>query len=238
VRESQPPGPFDHDGSKKMDPSFKLIYALKQFLNPLHVRWFLSGGWAIDFHLNQITRQRGDLDISVPFSTRLVCIEFFLNQGWQIEAKLGNGFKTLQKLSDYQKEIRYFWSFPKKVDFISEYINENGNRRIAYNREVQDRLDYIEVFFDQIEGQHLIYRRDPQVRENISQAILERNGLRYLAPQWVLLFKSKNLSEKNIQDFDAAVASIDVNARAWLGQSLSRVYGDSHPWLNQLLARM
>lgn len=220
-----------------MNPSFNLIYDLSQFLTPLHVMWFLSGGWAIDYHLERITRERCDLDISVPVSDRRACIEFFLRHDWQVEGKLGDGFKTLHKLSDYQDEIHYFWSFPKDVDFIGEYIDDKDNRRIAYNRKVQEKLDFIEVFFDRIESQHLICRRNPRVKGHVDQAVLQRDGLRYLAPEWVLLFKSNRLSEKNLQDFDSAIGSLDMHTLMWLVQSLSLVYGDSHPWLEQLQAQ-
>ena len=131
--------------------SFKLINKLAEFLNPLDVEWFVSGGWAIDIHLGINTRDRGDLDISVPWSSRLAVIEFFLNKGWQIEGKYFDGFKTLSSLSDYEDVIRYFWSFPKGVDFIGEYMDEQGNRRISYDRQYQSDLDYIEVFFDTVD---------------------------------------------------------------------------------------
>ena len=80
-----------------MNSSFALINSLVNFLGPLSAEWFVSGGWAIDIHLNQVTRERCDLDISVPFSDRLKCIEFFLGEGWRIEGKLGGGFRTLRR---------------------------------------------------------------------------------------------------------------------------------------------
>jgi hypothetical protein len=219
-----------------MNSSFTLIQDLVQFLDPLDARWFVSGGWAIDIHLNRVTRERCDLDISVPFSDRLKCIEFFLAKGWRIEGKLAGGFKTIHKVSDYQDDIRYFWSFPEGVDFVSEYIDENGNRRIAYHRAIQRKLDYIEVFFDLIEDNHFVFRRDPRVKRDENKAILERDGVRYLAPELALLFKSNNLSEKNSLDFNAVADSLAGDALAWLIETLSLVYNNSHPWLGQLKA--
>ena len=180
-----------------MNSSFVLIINLVSFLDPLSVDWFVSGGWAIDIHLNRVTRERCDLDISVPFSDRLKCIEFFLGEGWRIEGKLGGGFRTLHKVSDYYDDILYFWSFPEGVDFVSEYVDDDGNRRIAYNRDSQNELDYIEVFFNIIKDGHFIFREDPRVKRRKERAILERDSVRYLAPEVVLLFKSNRLSEKN-----------------------------------------
>jgi hypothetical protein len=217
-----------------MDSSFTLIKSLVDFLDPLSVEWLVCGGWAIDVHLNQVIRKRCDLDISVPFSDRLKCLEFFLGAGWRIEGKLGGGFRTLRKVSDYNDAIHYFWSFPEEVDFVSEYVDENGNRRIAYNRDSQNELDYIEVFFDKIEDGRFIFRRDPRVTRRKGMAILERDGVRYLAPEVVLLFKSSELSQKNLLDFDAALDSLDGEALVWLIEALSLVCGHSHAWLKQL----
>jgi hypothetical protein len=166
-----------------MNSSFALINSLVNFLGPLSVEWFVSGGWAIDIHLNQVTRERCDLDISVPFADRLKCIEFFLGEGWRIEGKVGGGFRTLRRVSDYNDDILYFWSFPEGVDFVSEYVDDDGNRRIAYNRDSQNELDYIEVFFDKIEDGRFIFREDPRVKRREDRAILEREGVRLYCPK-------------------------------------------------------
>ncbi len=218
-----------------MNTSFALINNLANFLEPLDAEWFISGGWAIDLYLDRITRQRCDLDISVPVSRRLECIEFFLEKGWQIEGKLFGGFKTLWKLSDYTEDIYYFWSFPKEADFISEYLDGKGNRRIAYNREFQSELDYMEVFFDEVEDTYFVYRGEPRVKRHVAQAILEGKRVKYLAPELVLLYKSNRLSEKNLQDFGSVIGSLNEEQKSWLKKALLLVYGgNSHAWLEQL----
>jgi len=220
-----------------MNSPFDLINSLLQFLDLFAAQWFVSGGWAIDIHLDQITRKRCDLDISVPFSDRLNCIEFFLKKGWQLEGKLAGGFKTLRKLTDYSDDVHYFWSFPESAQFISEYIDENGNRRISYNREYQREVDYIEVFFDLFEDKQFVFRDFPQVKRNGEAAILEKGGVKYLAPEAVLLLKSRRLSEKNIMDFNAVVNSMNGEAIMWLMEALNRVHGSMHPWIEPLKMR-
>lgn len=219
-----------------MNDAFTLIDQLVGFLEPMRVDWFVSGGWAIDIHLNRNTRKRGDLDISVPFSDRLACIEFFLDKGWRIEGKHGGGFQTVRAVSDYDDGIGYFWSFPEDVDFIGEYFDDNGKRRIAYNRDHQTALDYIEVFFDKIEAGQLIYRRNPGVKRRVEKAILSSARIRYLAPEVVLLFKSSDPTGKNSLDFEAAVGSLEGDCVNWLIAALSLVYDGTHPWLKKLKA--
>lgn len=217
-----------------MNRDLSLIDDICQFLAPVDFPWSLSGGWAIDWHLGRVTRERCDLDISVPYADRLACLSFFLGQRWQIEGKLGGGFKTIRTLSDYQDDIHYFWGFPKGVDFIGEYIDEGGNRRIDYRRDTQTELDYIEVFFDRLQGGAFIYRRDPRITRQIGLAIVKREGVRYLSPEVVLLFKSNEITRKNAQDFDVVVDSLDLNAKNWLAEALMQTGGKSHPWLVKL----
>lgn len=213
-----------------MDISFRLVDDLVTFMQSFNAPWFVSGGWAIDLHLNRITRDRCDLDISVPHSDRFRAIDFFLEKGWQVEGKLRGGFKTIRKLSDYDEEMDYTWCFLKEADFVKEYLDEGGNRRIAYNRSSQQELDYVEVFFDRIEDGYFVYRREPRIKRVTSLAILKRDGIRYLAPEVVLLFKSNDLSKKNQGDFDNAIPSMEAEAISWLSASLSLLYGDSHGW--------
>jgi hypothetical protein len=42
------------------------------------------------------------------------------------------------------------------------------------------------------------------------------------------------LSVKNLQDFDAAVGSLGAEAKSWLADALSLLYGNSHIWLKQI----
>ena len=116
---------------------------------------------------------------------------------------------------------------------MGEYVDERGNRRISYNRTTQNDLDYIEVFFDRIEDGQYIFRRDPRVKQREERAILVRDGVRYLAPELVLLFKSNDLSEKNLMDFDAAIGSLDTEAVTWLKGALSLIYAGIHPGLER-----
>jgi hypothetical protein len=217
-----------------MDVRFSLIQELVEFLSPMKCEWFVVGGWAIDLHLKRMTRQRGDLDISVPYCQRRSCLQFFLDQEWQIEGKLGDGFKTLFNLEDYSDEMRYFWSFPRGSDFVRVYVDDKGSRRLAYDRSLQSELDYIEVFFERVEGGQFLYRRDRRVKRPVALAILERDGVKYLAPELVLLYKSKDLSGKNMADFEAIVSFLGGEGRAWLMEALSQVYGKLHPWVGRL----
>lgn len=75
-----------------------------------------------------------------------------------------------------------------------------------------------------------MYRRDPGVRLPLVRA-LKRGpaGLTVLAPEIVLLYKSKAPRPADELDFRAARPLLDAEARAWLRAALLRA-GPAHPW--------
>ena len=82
------------------------------------------------------------------------------------------------------------------------------------------------------------YRREPAIIRDASRMSLRTNeGVPYLAPELVLLFKSKRDSgtvrAKDQADFEMASPMLDLERRAWLRRALTATNPD-HPWLDQL----
>lgn len=82
------------------------------------------------------------------------------------------------------------------------------------------------------------YRRQPAIVRDASRTWLRSDdGIDYLAPELVLLFKSATSSgatrEKDLADFDATYTQLEPERRAWLRWALTAV-NPSHPWLDRL----
>jgi hypothetical protein len=82
------------------------------------------------------------------------------------------------------------------------------------------------------------YRRNPLVlRSREKMGLKNENGIPYLAPELVLLFKSKNTSShersKDRADFERTAPHLDPERRAWLYWALMATSPD-HPWIRQL----
>ncbi len=43
----------------------RLIEEIRDILAVMHVRWWLFGGWAVDFHLGSVSRKHGDIEFSI-----------------------------------------------------------------------------------------------------------------------------------------------------------------------------
>lgn len=58
------------------------------------------------------------------------------------------------------------------------------------------------------------------------------DGIRYLNPEIVLLYKAPLRRPKDDPDFEAALPVLSGEARLWLRAGLARVSAD-HPWLSR-----
>jgi len=83
------------------------------------------------------------------------------------------------------------------------------------------------------------YRREPFVpRSKEKMSLRSASGIPYLAPELVLLFKSKNKSNhertKDQADFETALPHLDPERRAWLRWALVATFPE-RVWIGQLV---
>jgi hypothetical protein len=76
-----------------------------------------------------------------------------------------------------------------------------------------------------------VCRRDPSLRRPVADAIEHtRDGIPYLAPEIVLLFKAKHVREKDQADLARALPLLEPERRRWLAAALRTVHPD-HAWI-------
>lgn len=74
------------------------------------------------------------------------------------------------------------------------------------------------------------YRRDRAITRPWGEALLERDGVRFLAPELQLLFKSKDVRPKDTLDAEVVAPLLDSGGLALLTAQLRT----GHPWLSLL----
>jgi hypothetical protein len=79
-----------------------------------------------------------------------------------------------------------------------------------------------------------VYRRDHRIRRPLNEAFFVACGIPSLAPELVLLFKSKAPASKDDGDFEAVRRHLSNEQRSWLAQTLEVVAPD-HRWTVMLL---
>ncbi|WP_312417986.1 hypothetical protein [Shinella sp.] len=79
-----------------------------------------------------------------------------------------------------------------------------------------------------------IYKRDPSIRRSRCEMVqLTADGIPYLAPEAVLLFKAKYRREKDEADFARAVPMLGKDRRRWLKACIAKA-DPRHVWLAAL----
>ena len=92
----------------------------------------------------------------------------------------------------------------------------------------------IEFLLNERDGADWVYRRDQTVRRPMARALGRSSaGVRFLAPEIVLLYKAKAPRPRDEHDFRVARAVLDDGARAWLRAALAH-RSPAHPWMAAL----
>lgn len=178
-----------------------------ELLSGVAVPWCVAAGWALDLFRGEQTREHEDLEIAVP---------------------IGSFDPIRTALSDFEIEVvgsgrRWPLDSPAFDVIYQTWVREPDNG--VY------RLD---IFREPHDGDTWICRRDETIRLPYDQIILSSpDGVPYLVPEIVLLFKAKHSRPKDQADFAGALPLLSPRRRAWLTAALTRVH-PGHSWLSLL----
>jgi hypothetical protein len=168
--------------------------------------WCVVGGWAIDLHLGRVTRDHADLEIAVPARSFNRIAAALPDLEWDV---VGDG---------------QLWPYPEALDHFHQ----------TWLRDPESGQFLLDVFREHHGPTTWTYRRDPTITLPDAEAYFEADsGLRYLAPELVMLFKSKHLRPKDQQDFDTVLTALNARQRNRLRAWLERTQ-PAHPWLDAL----
>jgi hypothetical protein len=170
--------------------------------------WYVAGGWALDLFRGEQTREHGDLEIAVPAP----------DFGAVRAALAGYEFQVVGSGRAWPLDSPAFGVMHQT------WVSEPGTG--VY------RLD---VFREPQRAGAWVCRRDEGIRLPYERVIRRTaDGIPYLVPEVVLLFKAKHSGEpKNQADFAATLPLLDDTAVGWLCWALARVH-PGHPWIGAL----
>jgi hypothetical protein len=171
------------------------------------VPWCVVAGWAIDLFRGARTRDHEDTEIAVPASRfpeiRRAFAEFDLDV-------VGSG---------------HIWPL------------EHEAFDVMHQTWVRDRttgIYQLDIFREPHDDEIWIYRRDETIRRPYSEIIrTTEDGIPYMVPEIVLLFKAKHDLPKDNFDFVGVLPLLDTAQRRWLANALERTH-PGHHWLEPL----
>lgn len=170
--------------------------------------WYVAAGWALDLFRGEQSREHGDVEIAVPADRFPEVRDRF--PGLVFDA-VGSGRIWEAATPEALTGTHQTWlRDPATGDY---------------------RLD---VFREPHDGDRWICRRDATIRMPYTEIILHTpDGIPYLTPELVLLFKAKHVRRKDQADFDGIVPLLSAAQREALAGLLTRVH-PGHAWLGAL----
>lgn len=180
----------------------RALSIMSEFTGP----WGVAGGWAIDLFLGRETRHHADLDIALLRHDQDE-LRFRLTDARvdKVEALGLTEWKVGEQLELPVHEIHVQCSDGFHLEFLLNECDPETNQ--------------------------WLFRRDTRVRRAMSAAFHERDGVPYLSPEIVLLYKSKVPATKDDADFTAVVAHLGREQRNWLRNALSLTM-PGHRWID------
>ena len=172
-------------------------------LRRLEVPWAIAAGWALDLHLGGVPRLHDDLEIVVARSSFPAVRAALPDLDW---FAVGDGRAT--PIDDASEDLHQTWGW--------------------------DRLNAcwrLDVLREPWVGDTWVYRRDPAFRRPVAEVIEQTaEGIPYLAPEIVLLFKAKEARDKDAADLARALPLLEPARRRWLSETL-RIVHPGHDWI-------
>jgi hypothetical protein len=88
------------------------------------------------------------------------------------------------------------------------------------------------------DGANWICSLDRNIHRPYAEAVAHTSdGIPYLRPELVLLFKGLQTRPKDQADFETTAPLMSTAARSWLAQAIAKTKGESHPWIGALVDR-
>jgi hypothetical protein len=166
--------------------------------------WYVAGGWALELFRGTRTREHGDLEIAVPAAGFPEIRGRF--PGYAFDAAGGGRV----------------WESPGPDVLAATHQ--------AWLRDPDTGRYLVDVFREPHDGGTWICRRDETIRLPYGEIIGRTpEGVPYLVPELVLLFKARDVRPKDQGDFDATVPYLAPGRRRALARLLARVH-PGHRW--------
>ena len=196
--------PLSHDAWCAWHPQ-----ELARTLSGIGRPWCVVGGWALDLWHGAEMRTHDDLEFTIlradfdRFRAALPGMRFHAVGDGQVEV-LGDGEAP-------PVGIAQVWC-----------------------EDIAARCWRLDMMLEEGTPETWVYKRDPAVRRPRGEMVrMAADGIPYLAPEAILLFKAKYRRDKDVADFAQALPKLDIPQRQWLKARIAEVHPD-HGWLRDL----
>lgn len=198
--------------------------------------WALCGGWAVDSWLGRVTREHGDIDITVFHDDQRALFEHLAD--WNLVAHDADEPQAIAPWTGralvLPAHIHAREPGAANAELVKRWVTP------PYSQ-AKDGRDF-EFILNQSSGSEWVFADEPRIAVRVAECVRESPwGLPTLAPEGLAFFKAtayfgqKRLWARphDVSDFEALTALLDSGQRGWLRDSITTLHPE-HPWLPQL----
>jgi len=180
-------------------------------LSKLECKWWIAGGYAIEYFVGKQYREHEDIDILIQ-RRDLLKLKSTLSK-WQLYA------------SDPPGKLR-FWD---QEEILPNHVHDIWGRKSSSDPWA------VQFMINDSKEDSFLYKRNHSITFNIEKFTHKsKDGLLYLAPELQLLHKAKGLRDKDHLDFDKCLPLLSKESLSWLKEMIIECYGSEHIWLNRI----
>lgn len=178
--------------------------SVAEFLAAVSVRWWLSGGAALDNWLGRPIRPRDNIDVSVVARDLA-----------ELVASLPRGFSA--------------WAPSREGDRIVPFADAPGDADLqpVLIRDDAEGAWVLQVNVEDGAARAWIYKRDPRLNLPWNRAILDLDGIPTGAPEVQLVWKALRPRPEDDADKDAVISELSADSRAWYERAILSVHPHS-----------
>jgi hypothetical protein len=191
--------------------------------------WSLCGGWAVDAWLGRLTREHGDVDLSVFAEDQQALFEHL--RDWQL---LAHDPVFDPKAPGHNAE---WWDGSWRLDFPS-HIHARPPEASGPMPEGGIARDedgfWLDIQIDDRSGSEWIIKREPRVSMPMAGSVQESMwGVPVPVPEVLLFLKAAQPRRRDERDFLALLPQLNDGQRDWLSDALAKAFPDHH-WIAPL----
>ena len=214
-----------------------ILNQLNDYMKTMRLDYAICGGGAIDLFVGHQTRPHKDLDVAVYWEDRDTIVQYMLDNAWDVYEPCGTEHLHKINAATDQKRVKTnIWCVRPDTPHYSFTKHENNMFAVDFDGKKQTDLGFIEFLFNKRRDDFFLYARNESIKLSMNHAVLKTEGIPFLAPELVLLYKSTAVHNPEYQlDFNNAMPKMDKMQKMWLEEALNGMFPAGHKWLESRL---
>jgi Aminoglycoside-2''-adenylyltransferase len=186
------------------DAGFGPVLAVRSLLSDLTVPYWIAGGWAIDLAVGRVTRDHADVDI-------------------MLLERDEHALRTDLTEVDVQLigQDRRPGPWPAGTEPGPRRPITAAGRLVLHSKNLP--LPTEVLLASAVRAFWVHHRGVRCVRRPLAEITCHRDGIPFLAPEVVLLFKSRSKTDRDRRDVQTALPILNAEQRSWLRDTLEHL---------------